>query len=299
MKVKVWGCRGSITSPGPTTVKYGGNTTCFEVLSDSGARIIIDAGSGIRELGDSLLPHLPIKCPVLITHTHYDHVIGYPFFVPFYVPGNEFDIYGPGNYEMTFEKAMTGFLNYSYFPVRAAEMGAAIKFIEHRPSFMDIGPFKIQTALANHPVTTFAYRIMADDQIFVFTGDHEPRLNHLKDDPYADSDDIEILDEFITENQIQWGQFLSNADLCIYDAQFTPEEYQSFVGWGHSAMDQAVDICAVNNVKSLLMTHHAPTRTDDQVDALALRWQVYAKKKGYSMEVGFATEKAEYHLGDA
>ncbi len=294
MKVKVWGCRGSISCPGPKTVRYGGNTSCYELRADDGSLLIMDAGTGIRELGMALARQMPLKALMVFSHTHYDHVIGYPFFVPFFVPGNRVDLYGPVHYERSFKSVMTEQLDYSFFPVRMDELRADLHFHDLREESFESPPFKVQTLYANHPITCLAYRVEADGKIFIFTGDTEPYINHLDGDANADEDEVEEVREVIAEQTQRWLAFLKGADLCIHDAQYTPEEYPRFKGWGHTAMDVAIDNCARAGVKSLLLTHHNPTRSDDDLDALTPRWREYASAKGYSLAVAFAEEGREY-----
>lgn len=296
MNVKIWGCRGSIACPGPNTVKYGGNTTCYEIRSDAGDLLIIDAGTGIRELGDSIISEMPLKTCILFSHTHYDHVIGYPFFVPFFVPGNHIQLHGPIHFDKSFKSVMTELLDYSFFPVRMDELAATLDFHDLREEEFQFGPFHIKSIYANHPVTTLAYRITCDGKTFVFSGDTEPHHNYLEGDTEADPEEIEDVQMVINEQRQKWISFLEEADLCLHDAQYTPEEYPKFKGWGHTAMDTAIDQCLEANVKKLLLTHHDPKRTDDQLDSLDLRWQKYLKDKKSSMELEFAIENRLYPI---
>ncbi len=298
MKVRLWGVRGSIACPGPTTVRYGGNTTCYEVRADNGELIILDAGTGLRELASSLVPEMPIQGTFLFTHTHHDHLIGYPFFIPLYVPGNGFDLYGPIHFEKSFEGVMRQHLDYAFFPVRMEEFAARLDFHDLREETLTRGAFTITSHYANHPVTTLAYRIEVDGQCFVFTGDTEPHLNYLADDPSADPEDVAEVQNMVDEQNSRWLTFIQGADLCIYDAQYTPEEYPNFKGWGHSPMNIAIDNCIKAKVKTLLMTHHNPSRTDDDLDELLQRWTQYVCEKGSDLNIDFAMEKRCYELKD-
>lgn len=292
MNIKVWGCRGSISVPGPQTVKYGGNTTCYEIKSDSGERLIIDAGTGIRELGNSILGEMPIDAHLVFSHTHYDHVIGYPFFVPFFVPGNQFKIYGPALFNKSFRSVMTDLLSYSFFPVRLDEMAATMKFYDMKEETVEMGPFSVQAVYANHPVTTMAYRITCDGKSIIFTGDTEPYFNHLDGEEDVDPDDYEEVSDIIEEQNMKWVSFLKDADLVLYDAQYTEEEYPKFKGWGHTAMNVAVENCLNAGVKKLLMTHHEPRRGDAEIDALEKEWQ--DKLADSPMALQFAQEGSIY-----
>lgn len=296
MKLKVWGCRGSISVPGPTTVRYGGNTTCYEIRSESGELLIIDTGTGIRELGGALMAEMPIKAHIIFSHTHYDHVIGYPFFVPFFIPTNEFELYGPIHFDKSFKSVMRELLSYSFFPVRLDELAAKMNFHDMREEEVQMGPFSVKAVYANHPVTTLAYRITVDGKTLVFSGDTEPYINHLEDDPDAEEDELEEVAEVIAEQTERWCNFLEGADLVLHDAQYTPEEYPNFKGWGHTAMDVAIQNCERAGVKKLLLTHHDPKRTDEQLDKLTERWQNYCKEQNYQLLVEFAMEKQQYDV---
>ena len=296
MKVKVWGCRGSISVPGPKTVRYGGNTTCYEVQSDSGELLIIDSGTGFRELGDSLIPRMPLKAHIVFSHTHYDHVIGYPFFVPFFIPSNEFKLYGPSLFDKSFRDIMNELLSYSFFPVRLDELAAKLHFHDLKEEVVTMGPFNVETVYANHPVTTIAYRISCDGKSFVFSGDTEPYINHLAGDADADPDDLAEIEDVIQEQTQKWFAFLDSADLVFYDAQYTPEEYPKFKGWGHTSMETAILNCHKSKVKKLVMTHHDPRRTDDQLDALLVRWKDYVSQHNLGLPVDFAREGLSYEV---
>ncbi len=296
MKLKVWGCRGSIAVPGKQTVKYGGNTTCYEIRSNDGDLLILDSGTGFRELGASLIPQMPLSAHIVISHTHYDHVIGYPFFAPFYVPTNEFKLYGPAVFDKNFRTVMKELLSYSFFPVRLDELAAKMTYKDMHEGTIQMGPFLVEATFANHPVTTLAYRITCDGKTIVYTGDTEPLINHLEQEKDADPEDIAEVQDVIDEQNIKWTNFLSNADLALYDAQYTPEEYPQFKGWGHTAMDDAIEFCSKANVKKLLLTHHEPKRSDQDIDNLLIRWQNESLKQNLNIEIDFAKEGTTYEL---
>jgi len=280
MKIRIWGCRGSIACPGAKTVRYGGNTSCYEIRSKNGEILILDAGTGLRELGGSLLAEMPLKVNMLFSHTHYDHVIGYPFFVPFFIPGNKVSLYGPVHFERSFKSVMTQQLDYSFFPVRMDELSAELTFHDLREESIEVGPFKIQTMYANHPITALAYRIEVDGKTAIYTGDTEPYINYLLDDPDADEDEKQEVADVINEQNHRWLNFLADADLCLYDAQYTAEEYPKFRGWGHTGMNTAIENGIKAKVKHLVLTHHDPKRTDDNIDELANKMQAMVDEKG-------------------
>ena len=300
MKVKIWGCRGSLPTPGPKTVKYGGNTTCYELRSESGELLIIDAGSGIRELGLALLSELPVRSHIVISHTHWDHIMGYPFFTPLYIPGNSFDIYGPIHFNYSFEDVMKKQMDYTFFPVRMEELAAELQFHDIKEGEHQIGPFDVQVQYMNHPVLCLGFRIQVDGKTFVFTGDTEPYFDTVYGDREPQNEEEreekEELDAFVQSQNQRVIEFLRDADLVIYDGAYTLEEYPPKKGWGHSPMEHCIETSLKANVKKLIITHHDPTRTDDQLDELLPPFLADLKSQGSSMELEFAVEGQTHQL---
>ncbi|MBN2140402.1 MAG: MBL fold metallo-hydrolase [Desulfovibrionaceae bacterium] len=281
MIVTFWGTRGSLPAPGPDTVKYGGNTTCIEVNGPGDARLILDAGSGIRPLGLKLAKSMPVKCLLFITHTHWDHIHGLPFFVPLFVPGNEIVVHGPPD-----PVAMKGIedvldiqLAYPHFPVRSVELKAKIRYLTLRESqeIEDSG-FKVASLLMNHPALTFGYKVCCNGRTLFFTGDHEPFFNIYSpgEEGFAD------YEASVRERLKGITDFVSGADLLIADAQYTPEEYGQKVGWGHSSYAHCLNLAARAGVKKVCLTHHEVTRTDRELDALQDRVSGLARDLGVS-----------------
>ena len=267
MKFKFWGVRGSIPTPGPTTVKYGGNTTCIEITTENNDLIILDAGTGIHPLGQSLLKKLPVKAHIFISHTHWDHIQGLPFFPPIFIPGNEINIYG-GLDPVTnegIERALGVQLQYSYFPIREAELNASINYSTIKPgNAVTIKETKITPTLLSHPVLNFGYRIDSHGQSLFFTGDYEPIFNiYLPEDSEYDE-----YQSFIDQKQQEIAIAIKGVDVLIIDSSYTTEEYAFKQGWGHGTYASAIKLATEANVKKLFFTHHEPTRTDDQLDAI-------------------------------
>jgi len=190
MKIKFWGVRGSIPCPGPNTVKYGGNTSCLEIwFEDIERLIIIDAGSGIRELGNDIMTREMVKSgirtEILLTHTHWDHIMGFPFFTPIYIPGAKLKVFGPVTYENeTLEETVGGQLTYRYFPVRQAELAAEIEYISLKEEKLDLGDgINLITKYLNHPVMCLGYRFEYKGKIFCTAYDTEPFQNVFYNDP--------------------------------------------------------------------------------------------------------------------
>jgi phosphoribosyl 1,2-cyclic phosphodiesterase len=275
MKIKFWGVRGSIASPGPHTVRYGGNTTCIEIRTDNNELIILDAGTGIFPLSQTLLNELPIQANVFITHSHWDHIQGLPFFIPNFIPGNLLRLHGA--YDPVsgkgVEQVMSVQLQYSYFPVREAEMKGAIEYVTLMPEqSVQVGSATITPYLLNHPVINYGYRIEANGKSVFFTGDHEPPYNIYQPE---DSDYAEY-QSFVDEKQAAIIRGMQGVDVLIADTSYTAQEYPSKLGWGHGTFASSMDYAARAGVKVLYCTHHEPTRSDTALetafaDALAHR----------------------------
>ncbi len=267
MKFRFWGVRGSIATPGPTTIKYGGNTTCIEITTDNNDLIILDAGTGIHPLGQQLLKHLPVTAHIFITHTHWDHIQGLPFFTPIFIPGSEIKIYG-GLDPVTndgIERALSVQLQYSYFPIREAELNANIEYNTIKPGgSVTIGDAKITPILLSHPVLNFGYRIDCDGQSIFFTGDYEPIFNIYE----PDDNEYEEYQSFIDQKQLEIITAMKDVDALIIDSSYTEEEYRAKKGWGHGTYSSAIKLASEANAKNLFFTHHEPTRTDEQLESI-------------------------------
>lgn len=252
--IRFWGVRGSIACPGSNTVRYGGNTSCVEMLV-AGKRLIFDGGTGLRELGLTLLSQMPLEAEMFFTHSHWDHIQGFPFFVPAFVPGNRFNIYGaiaPNG--STIEQRLNDQMLHPNFPVPLQVMGADLKFCDiDVGETVQIGDIKVENALLNHPGEAVGYRISYAGRVAAYVTDTE----HFPD----------RLDE-----NVLW--LARNADIMIYDATYTDEEYHhektSKVGWGHSTWQEAVKVAKAANVKQLVIFHHDPVHHDDFMDQVAL-----------------------------
>jgi phosphoribosyl 1,2-cyclic phosphodiesterase len=272
MKVKFWGVRGSIPTPGPHAQKYGGNTTCIEVRTDDGELFIIDGGTGIHTLGTQLAKEGPSTCSVLVTHTHWDHIQGLPFFSPLFIPGREVGIYGTFDpvYGKSLREILSGQMEYCYFPVREAELKAEVNYTSLRPeTSFEVGNAKITPVPMNHPVLTFGYVIEADNARVFYTGDHEPLSN------IYDPDDEEFVEysELLEIRNESIERHLQGIDVLIGDAMYTEEEYPEKVGWGHGTHDSVFALAQRVTAKTVIMTHHEPFRTDADLDTIFDRFQ--------------------------
>ncbi|MEA2062345.1 MAG: MBL fold metallo-hydrolase [Gemmatimonadota bacterium] len=300
MKVKLWGVRGSIPTPGPQTVRYGGNTTCMQLVGDDdisidGEILIIDAGSGIRECGLSLmaLPK-PLKINILISHTHMDHINGFPFFVPAFVPGTEINIYGPVHYDKKLRDIFAGQMDYSYFPISTAQLASNITFHDLKECEFELGNLKVKTQYMNHPVLTLGYRITDGETTFVYTGDHESYRDVIGEEggDDEDDDDFDDMGDIVAQQNQRLIEFFRDADILVCDAAYTPEEYQTHKGWGHGSTDNAVDWAIEAGVRKLVLHHHEPTHSDEKLDEMEAYAKQRARDKGAdNLEIFTATEK--------
>lgn len=261
MKVKFWGVRGSIASPGPSTVHYGGNTTCIEIRTDNNELIIIDAGTGIFPLSQTLLSEMPLTANVLISHAHWDHIQGLPFFAPNFIAGNVLRLHGAFDpvSGKSVEQVMSVQLQYSFFPVRESEMKARIEYVTLvAGKSIQIGSATITPCLMNHPIINFGYRIEANGKSVFVTGDHEPPLNI-----YGEGDPEYTAYQTLVDNK---NEEILNAmrgvDVLIADCSYTEQEYPAKRGWGHGTFNSSIRYAINAGVKVLFCTHHEPTRSD-------------------------------------
>ncbi len=279
MKVKFWGVRGSIPSPGPQTVRYGGNTVCLELkFQNPRRRIIIDAGSGLRTLGNDLLQNpdksKPFSADLFLTHTHLDHILGLPFFPPIYMAETNLKIYGPLTYEAeSLETVLGGQLSYRYFPVRQAELAANIEYIDLTEGRFDLGDgIRLTTKYLNHPLLCLGYRFEYQGKVFCTAYDTEPFHNLFSMDPNDPAYDEVLIREGESAarmENLRMQEFIAGADVLVYDAQYTRQEYEANrIGWGHAPVEDAIEISRGAEVAKLALLHHDPMRTDSQLDAL-------------------------------
>ncbi len=257
LKVRFWGTRGSIATPGHSTTKYGGNTSCTEVRCGD-QLLILDAGTGIRGLGQSLLGEFqqkPIKGHIFIGHTHWDHIQGFPFFAPAFDPMNEFSVYSLHGAEKPLEKIFRGQMDSDYFPVRLSDMRANLKFCELEGD-VHLGEIKVSYIFLNHPGLAVGFRISFAGRSLVYLSDHETFGRLAANGPDPNPLDLEI------------AKFAEDADLLISEAQYTEEEYVLKKGWGHSTFLDALDLANRARVKRLALFHHDPSHDDVFMDQI-------------------------------
>ena len=294
--VRFWGVRGSIPCPGSSTVIYGGNTACLEIRA--GERlIIIDSGTGIRPLGEQLLTGAYIKGPVnadiFITHTHWDHIMGFPMFTPLFIKETKLRIWGPvSSEEDTLESIIGTQLSYRYWPVRQSELAAKIEYDQIKETTLDLGDgLKISTKYLNHPILCLGYCFEYQGKTIASVYDHEPFRNLFPSDPLDPYYDEEAAMEGEAaakeENEKVLG-FFKDADILIHDTQYTSDEFEKKLGWGHSSFEYAIDSAQKAKVKKLVFFHHDPNRSDGQLEILEKNYQSMTAKTG--LEVIMARE---------
>ena len=256
MKIKVWGARGSIPAPGKDTVHFGGNTSCLEVRTDGGELVIFDAGTGIRALGEELARGGgPVAGTLFFTHVHWDHIQGFPFFIPAYMKGSRFHLYGERKFLSSLEEALKGQMQYPTFPVSLEEMGAEMHFHDLvEADEVKLGGAAVSCIRGNHPGGVFIYRVRENGASVVYATDNE----HFTCIP------PKLLD------------FIRGADVLICDAQYTDDEYSGRTGrcrasWGHSTVEEAVRLAAAAGAKKLVTWHHDPSHDDGKLGQME-RW---------------------------
>ena len=280
MRIRFWGTRGSIPKPGPDTVRYGGNTSCVEVRSASGVLILLDCGTGAHGFGQALLADKsgPRRGHIFISHTHWDHIQGLPFLAPLFDAEFEWDIYGPRGLGPSIRETLAGQMQYTYFPITIEQFAAKVRYHDLVEGSVEIDDVRVTAHYMNHPALTLGYRIEADGASVVYATDHEPHSPALArgERPPKSADEH------------HYAAFVAGADLLIHDAQFTLEEYEKHLGWGHSPLEFAVDLAAAGRVQRLALYHHDPMRDDAGVDEIVARAR--SRAAGSGVEVFGAAE---------
>lgn len=282
LRVRIWGVRGSIPAPGQKTVMYGGNTPCIEIrYGDGDELVIIDAGTGIKSLSDWVMSRSSpaVRARLFFTHTHWDHVMGFPFFAPIFVEGTDLDIYSPVTHEEEgLDQIIGTLLSYRHFPVLQSELSASIRYHSLKENVLEFDDgLKIQTKFLNHPVLTLGYRIEYGGKTFCTVFDHEPFRNVFPVNPHDPDYDAAAAEEgeaISQEENAKVIRFFQGADLLIHDTQYTQREYLAArVGWGHSTYEHAINAAHKGRVKHLLFYHHDPLRSDEELGKLEKHYQ--------------------------
>lgn len=280
MKVTLWGTRGSLPSPGPENVRYGGNTACVEVRGRDGALLVLDAGTGIRRLGGTIGPDLA-RVDLLLTHLHMDHIQGLGFFEAFEHAALDAHIWGPPSTTLDLGARLTRYLSPPLFPVRLRDLPCRVTLHDAPLETFRIGTFTITAALVSHPGATLGYRIEEDGASVAYLPDHEPALG---------------AENFIVDPEWTSGYELAKGvDLLIHDSQYSANEYPKYVGWGHSSMPQVLAFAEAAEVKRLVTFHHDPSHDDATLDQFV---EEARRASHLPFELLPGTEGASFQLGN-
>src|SRR5215831_19204613 len=296
-RIKLWGTRGSIAVPGPETLRYGGNTSCVELRAD-GEIIVLDAGSGIRPLGIALDREFqapPIKLSLLITHAHWDHIQGFPFFKPAYDSKNEIRIFGFDGAGATFREIMAEPMRSPFFPITMRELSARMDINKLNEMKFSLGKLDIHAAFVNHPGVCVGYRIFTSGGSVAFLPDHEPYefFLHAARGKQLSSDEAK---EVAADQHALLVQFLRGSDILILDSQYTDQEYKTHIGWGHGSISSAVALALEAEVHTLLLFHHDPSHDDEMVDTMVESARELAITSGSHLEIAGAQQGSEILL---
>jgi phosphoribosyl 1,2-cyclic phosphodiesterase len=296
-RIKFWGTRGSIAVPGPETLRYGGNTTCVELRAD-GEIIVLDAGSGIRPLGIALdreFQARPIKLSLLITHAHWDHIQGFPFFKPAYDSKNEIRIFGFDGAGATLREIMTEPMKAPFFPITMRELSARMDINKLNEMKFSLGKLDIHVAFVNHPGVCAGYRIFTSGGSVAFLPDHEPYESflHAARGKQLSSEQAK---EIAAEQHAALVQFLRGSDILILDSQYTDQEYKTHIGWGHGSISSAVSLALEAEVHTLSLFHHDPSHDDETVDTMVASARELAIQSGGHLEIAGAQQGSEILL---
>ena len=279
MLTRFWGVRGSIPAPGPSTARYGGNTPCVEIRAQDEV-LIVDAGTGIRALGEALTQEkagAPVEAHVFIGHTHWDHIQGLPFFTPLHRPESLVTLYGVHGTVLPFEEVLAGQMAAAYFPLRAEELAAKPAYVELKGP-VEAGPVRVSYHYLNHPGITVGFRFEHAGRAVCYLSDHEPYAKLNSHGEFANKEDAAV------------ARFVSGADLLICEAQYTEDEYRVKRGWGHSTPNDVLELALTAGVKRLALFHHDPAHDDAMLDAISASCAQTAAARGSQLEVFAARE---------
>ena len=272
MRATIWGCRGTLASPGPETVRYGGQTSCIALDRDDGSLLILDAGTGIRRLGMSLGDRHPRRVDLLITHLHTDHIEGLRFFTPLWDPEVEFRIWGPPAPLKQLEQRIAPYFSPPFFPVHLRNIPSRPRFIETPADPWTIGSALVSAQLIKHPGPAVGYRIEEDGRSLAYLPDHEPALGQ----------DLTAIER----RWISGFALARDADLLVHDGQYTEAEYRTRVGWGHSRTADALTFAERAGARRLVLFHHDPLHTDEQLEAMLTETRELPAASSIPIELG-------------
>lgn len=279
MVITYWGVRGTLPVPGPSTLKRGGNTSCVSIEVGGEPLYIFDCGSGIKQLSDQIMASgtQRFSAKIFISHTHWDHINTVPFFAPLYIRGNQVEIYGPYQGDLTIARAIAAQMEGVYFPVTIREFGAHVVFRDLREETLDFGTVKIETLLLKHPGSCLGYKVTCHGRSACYITDNEL---YLPSDPRRDQRYLERLTDFVR-----------GTDVLITDTTYRDHEYPSKVDWGHSCVSEVADLAVRAEVKRLHLFHHDPDQSDDDIDRKLDETRAHVARLGGRVEVDAPVEK--------
>jgi len=296
-RVRFWGVRGSIPVPGNSTIRYGGNTSCVEVRAD-GEIIVLDAGTGIRPLGVALEKEFgddPIKLTLLITHAHWDHIHGLPFFAPAHHRKNQITVYGPDTAAAGLREVLESEMATPFFPVSLHDLAGKIDIRTMEPGELLVGQLRVRAALVNHPGICVGYRVFTPSGSIAFLPDHEGydvKLHSARGNSLTSN----ATRNRAEEERALLVKFLNECALLILDTQYTDDEYKGRVGWGHGSLASAVALARDAHVRKLMLFHHDPNHDDAKIDKMLEEARELARKIAPELEVDAAREELELTL---
>jgi len=302
MQVTFWGVRGSYPVPGPHTVRYGGQTSCVEVRAADDSCIIIDAGTGLRALGQKLAREQRKTqndhYNVVLSHVHWDHIQGLPFFEPAYIPGTTITMYALRAAADELQQVISGITRHEFFPMPLSAVPADFKFHEVAPGGnLSLGSFVVKPIALNHPFGAVGYRIETDGTSVAYISDTAP-FNEVLHKQHFLSGVEQLTDEdrsILAQLELDLRSAITNTHTVIYDTHFTPEEYKRFPHYGHSTPEHALQICSGTGVKRLVLYHHAPSHSDEQMDEIGRTY--HEKGKDVGIDVVVAREGQTLPIG--
>lgn len=288
MKIRILGARGGITVSGVQFNEYGGNTSCLHLIDDDNNSIVLDAGSGVKNLNLGMFKSLEKESIILLTHFHIDHIIGIPFFMSFFIKDFKFTVYAPKDTQDEVYNTINGILDKDYFPVSIENFNADVSFETFTEGKkITYKSFDIEAMWVNHPSHTLSYKIKNKDKVFVYLTDHEPYESYLHPTHSSLSSyngDTKALHSRLIE-------FARDSDVLVIDGEYTDEEYEGrHIGWGHSSINASLKFALEANVKCVIFHHHGQNRTDVQINILYKSIISYLDKENISIEVLFSRE---------
>jgi phosphoribosyl 1,2-cyclic phosphodiesterase len=297
--LRFWGVRGSYAAPFDTHLKVGGNTSCVEINIDDNL-LICDAGTGIIPLGNKLAAQQQIKdLTIVLTHYHWDHICGLPFFVPAFIPDWNINFYGPGESMQEMKQNLDSQMQAPYFPVGTETWMANIKYIDPAAKKISLGPMEIKHHSVHHPGITFGYTIDTGKQKIIYVSDNECQFldKSIKQKLTEFSEEEQEMFEAMNREEYEYElQSIKDADILIHDAQYTPEDYETKRGWGHSCYVDVVNSAIDAGVKSLYLYHHDPYNNDEAIEKIYDHCMKIIQERNASMECHVAREGMEIEL---